>query len=183
MGFAGPSACSDTTQNSRHTAGVLVNPIVVSAKRSSILKHCSTKGAKIEELHQKAGPFCQVSCTSCLAAAVELWNLEQLATRRSCWIPFYSGASNTVPPIINLVIAEVWDLRMRVAGWRCMVILLPPHMKDKVHRSGPAEATGPHVQSIKIIQRVSGSHCISQQSSDWLLPRSSTVMMPNKSRN
>lgn len=109
----------------------------------------------------------------------ELWNLEQLATRRSCWIPFCSGASNTVPPIIHLVIAEVWDLRMRVAGWRCVVIPLPPHMKDKVHRSGPAEATGPHVQSIKIIQRESGSHCISQQSSDWLLPRSSTVMMPN----
>lgn len=101
----------------------------------------------------------------------------------SCGIPFYPATSNTIPPNINLAVTEVRDLRTCPAIRRCMVTALTPSMSDTVHRSGPAEATGSHVQSIKIIQPVPWSHCNPQEPPDWLLPRSSDVMMPNKIGN
>ena len=82
-------------------------------------------------------------------------------------------ASHTSGLFLNLLftIVCVWCPNLCVYSKACMGLRVP-WASVMAYWSSPTEVVGPQVQSIKTMGNLSWERCISQEPSDWLLPRS-----------
>lgn len=82
---------------------------------------------------------------------------------------------------LNSLLAKacVRHSELRVRAGTCTVVRLLC-VNVMAYWSSPAGAAGPQVRSIKTMGSQSWNHCISQESSDWLLQKKQIAMMANK---